>query len=582
MGRRSQRLRPFPPAPSLFPIKGAVRSAIDLLPIVPDPTGRGARAWSILSRLPITEGEHAGKRIGENAPPWQERLVKLIFGHTDEFGLRVLREAFVCIGKKNSKTTFGGALGVTKLLLEEEQREQIICLAAKKEQAAIAFDSMAALIRADEELLPRFEIVDYRKMIRYPATNSTAKAIPAEEASVVGGNVSFALVDELHLLGATPKGAKLVNQIRTGNVARKEPLLVSISTQPIERSAGIFESTMAKARRVLSGEEVDPRFFAWICEIPSHLDPEDPRNWHWSNPSLGYTVTLDRLREMHESAKSDPATLRDFRSQNLNIAPDESAGIGRWMPVAEWDACADAGLDLDAVIDQAERLVIGTDAGGLDDLSAISVLGKTEGGALLLWSRQWISRRGYEKRKSTNDYDAFVAAGELTIFEGGGEDIQAMAEVARAVDASGKLRLVGIDSYAAPELAAALAGLSAEVQAVPQGWKLTPAISWLERRIADRELRHCGSKLLRWNVGNAVVTRQGNASSITKATAVGGGKIDGLAATLNAAAAMIVVPEPVRSVYDTMTDEEAAQLGLSPIGDGSGVTVGPWDDDDDD
>ena len=67
-------------------------------------------------------------------------------------------------------------------------------------------------------------------------------------------------------------------------------MLLSISTAPAERSAGIFQSTLAKARRVIAGEEMDPRFFAWLCEIPEHLDPEDPANWHWSNPSLGYTI----------------------------------------------------------------------------------------------------------------------------------------------------------------------------------------------------------------------------------------------------------------------------------------------------
>ena len=100
-------------------------------------------------------------------------------------------------------------------------------------------------------------------------------------ASIVGAGPTFAVVDELHLLGATPKGAKLVNQIRTGGVARREPLLVSISTAPVDRSEGIFQSTLAKARRVIAGEEIDPRFFAWLCEIPAGLDPEDSANWHW-------------------------------------------------------------------------------------------------------------------------------------------------------------------------------------------------------------------------------------------------------------------------------------------------------------
>ena len=74
---------------------------------------------------------------------------------------------------------------------------------------------------------------------------------------------------------------------------------------------------------------------------------------------------------------------------------------------------------------------------------------------------------------------------------------------------------------------------------MPQGWKLSSAIVWAEREIADGNLRHSGSSLMRWNVGNAVLTRQRNAMSISKATAVGSGKIDGVAALLTGAAALI-------------------------------------------
>ena len=78
----------------LFPLALVPETALDLIPEVPDPTGRGARAWSILSRLPITEGHAAGLKIGENAPPWMPRLTRLLFGYTDERGFRLVREAF--------------------------------------------------------------------------------------------------------------------------------------------------------------------------------------------------------------------------------------------------------------------------------------------------------------------------------------------------------------------------------------------------------------------------------------------------------------------------------------------------------
>jgi phage terminase large subunit-like protein len=236
----------------------------------------------------------------------------------------------------------------------------------------------------------------------------------------------------------------------------------------------------------------------------------------------------------------------------LNISPEESAGVDRWLSLAEWDTAADASLTLEALIAECRYVYIGVDAGGLDDLSAIGVLGKTADGRYLFWSHQWISRRGYEKRKSVNPYDDWIAAGELTLFEGGGGDIAGFVEVVELVAGAGKLSLIGIDAYGATELAEAFLPFGVDVEACPQGWRLTPALSWVERRLADGVFRHNGSGLLRWNVGNAVVTRNGNAVSISKATVVGAGKIDGVAALLNGTTALLArAAADVPSVYES-------------------------------
>lgn len=171
------------------------------------------------------------------------------------------------------------------------------------------------------------------------------------------------------------------------------------------------------------------------------------------------------------------------------------------------------------------------------------MLGKDAEGKYLAWSHQWISRRGYDKRRAFTPYDDFIGAGELTVFAGGAGDIAGFAEVVNLAAASGNLSLIGIDSYGATELGEAFADCGVEVQAVPQGWRLTPAISWVERRFADGAFRHNGAAIMRWNVGNATVTRQGNATSISKATAVESGKIDGVSALLNAVAACLAGAE---------------------------------------
>jgi phage terminase large subunit-like protein len=121
--------------------------------------------------------------------------------------------------------------------------------------------------------------------------------------------------------------------------------------------------------------------------------------------------------------------------------------------------------------------------------------------------------------------DDFIACGELTLFNDGKGDVAAFQEVVGTAAATGKLGLIGIDACGATELTAAFVDFGVEVASVPQGRKLTPAITWIERRLTDDAFRHNGTKLMRWNIGNTVITGQGNVVSISKATAVGAGKI---------------------------------------------------------
>ena len=241
-------------------------------------------------------------------------------------------------------------------------------------------------------------------------------------------------------------------------------------------------------------------------------------------------------------ARSDPNSLRDFRSQNLNIKPEDTAGEGRWLPLEVWDAAADDMLTLPALLRDSVRAAIGTDAGGLDDLAAVTAIGETADGQFLVWSKQWVSRQGYDKRKSVNDYDAYIEAGELTVFDGGGGDIEGIAEVVSAAAATGRLQIIGIDSYGAADIEAALKGYGVEIVAVPQNWRLTPAIIWVRtpphRRRAPT-LRLVAAAMECWQRGGRA-PRQRDLDR--KGAVVGARKIDGLASLLTAVAAFLDAP----------------------------------------
>jgi phage terminase large subunit-like protein len=198
----------------------------------------------------------------------------------------------------------------------------------------------------------------------------------------------------------------------------------------------------------------------------------------------------------------------------------------------------------------------GLPAGPRHIMTGIVVIGTARDGRILVWSHQWIAAKGYAKRNKTLAYDTYIERGELTVFQGGLGDIDGFVEIIRILSESGKLRRIGVDNYAVVAQQHAFEDLG-EVVGVAQGWKLTPSITFVERSLASDTIRHSGTSILHWNILNAVATRHGNGVSITKETAVGGGKVDGVMALLNAITAYNL---------SVRAEEEA------PYADGRGLT----------
>lgn len=72
---------------------------------------------------------------------WQKACLSVIFGIVDEDGLRIFREVFIVIGRKNGKTLFASAIIAYMAYLDGEYGAKIYCLAPKLEQANIVYDN---------------------------------------------------------------------------------------------------------------------------------------------------------------------------------------------------------------------------------------------------------------------------------------------------------------------------------------------------------------------------------------------------------------------------------------------------------
>src|SRR5258708_6097968 len=130
-------------------IQDKVRS---LVPSLPLDEAAGRRAVSIFDklRLPDVAGQPL---MAEAAGDWFRDIVRALHGSIDRVtGERNVREVFLLVPKKNSKTTNGAALMLTSLLINKRPNAEFLLIAPTQPITEIAFNQVAGMIEADPKL----------------------------------------------------------------------------------------------------------------------------------------------------------------------------------------------------------------------------------------------------------------------------------------------------------------------------------------------------------------------------------------------------------------------------------------------
>src|SRR3954454_7827934 len=126
---------------------------------IPDPHGRGERAAKFFRALRHPKST-ARDRAFELAPFW-ERIIRRIYGPSDNNGNRQVRTVYIQIPRGARKTTFGAGLGLLHCCGHEKTPGGACILAATAEdQAQLAFDEAKAFINATTPLKRATHIVD--------------------------------------------------------------------------------------------------------------------------------------------------------------------------------------------------------------------------------------------------------------------------------------------------------------------------------------------------------------------------------------------------------------------------------------
>lgn len=533
-------------------------------------------ALSIFKELKIVDAP-GSPTFGEASAEWVFDLVASIFGAYERANnRRLITEWFVCLPKKNSKSTLAAGIMMTAMLVNQRQSAEFVILAPTIEVAGNSFAPSRDMVKHEPELEPIFQVQTHLKTITHLVSGATLKVVAADANTVSGKKSVGTLVDELWLFGKMAAAEDMLREATGGLASRTEGFVIYLTTMSNEPPAGVFAKKLRYARDVRDGLVNDPQFVPVIYEHPvdlvkskAHLEVE---NLAMVNPNFGYSVDQNFLEREYRKAKEEgEESFRGFLAKHANVEIGLALRSDRWIGADYWEgsACARA-LSVDELIEVCEVISVGIDGGGLDDLLGLSLVGRIKGTRdWLAWCHAWAAPSVLERRKEiVTVLRDFEKDGDLTMIKRPGAQIGEVVDIVKRVYDANLLDKVGLDPAGVGAILDALAVAKIpeeQICAVSQGWKLSGAIRVTQDRISfacgnlaaegeepvEGSLMHDGSRLMAWCVGNARVVPVGNAFNVTK-QASGSAKIDALMALFNAVSLMMLNPEAkMNSVYET-------------------------------
>lgn len=527
--------------------------------IIPAPIfpAEAERALAVFKELRVVD--LPGKpTFGECSDQWVFDFVAAIFGAYDgETGDQLIREFFLLISKKNTKSTIAAGIMLTAVILCWREEEEHLILAPTKEVADNSFKPAAGMIRADEELSDLFHVQDHIRTITHRQTLASLKVVAADTDTVSGKKSGRVLIDEHWLFGTKPNAASMFMEATGGQVSRNEGWVIYLSTQSDKPPAGVFKEKLQYYRDVRDGVIVDKKSLGVIYEFPPEMVKAkaylDPANFHITNPNLGRSVSGEWLADqLKKNLPKSDGSLQQFLAKHLNVEIGLALRSDRWAGAEFWEAAVEP-CTLDDLIKRSEVIDVGIDGGGLDDLLGLYVIGREKDTSKKLgWGYAWahpsVLKRRQEIAPALQD---FSNSGDLTLVERVGDDVEELADICEQIHVSGLLDQIGCDPVGLGTILDKLEERkipTEKIVGVSQGWKLGGAIKTAERWLADGSFAPAAQPLMAWCVGNARIEPRANSILITK-QASGTAKIDPLMALMNAVSLMALNPAAATKKY---------------------------------
>jgi len=174
---------------------------------------RAAKALAFFNRLKLPDVA-GNPPLARACGDWFRDILCAFLASEDPVTKRRLVWELLCmVPKKNSKTTYVAALGLTALYMEEVSRKQMLIVAPSQNISERCFNQAQGMIRLDPRLDAIFKVQDHLKCITRRKTETKLDVKTFDTTIVTGEIPVLTIIDELHELGKKAKAANVMQQI---------------------------------------------------------------------------------------------------------------------------------------------------------------------------------------------------------------------------------------------------------------------------------------------------------------------------------------------------------------------------------
>lgn len=450
--------------------------------------------FKFISLLKHYKGEWANQQF--TLEPWQAFIVYCIFGWQKKKGGRRYTYVDIEVARKNGKTTFAAAISLAMLLIDGESGAEIYSAAVDKDQAKICWEAASEMAKKSPHISDHLKF--YKNSIVLESSASFFKPLSKDSKNKDGLNPHVAICDERHAW----KTNEIFEVLKSGMGARKQPMIISITTAGFDKDAPYFKD-LKVMEQILRGYKSQDNWFIIIFQPDKDDDWQDEKTWIKANPNYGVSVSKDYFtKELEDALNKGGTTEVNFKTKNLNIwvdAPDTWIG-------EEIVRKNNKPYDMSCLI--GKKCICGIDLASHSDFNAYGLFFPDE---MVYYVRYFIPKGAVK-----DEYQEFIKEGEVILTDGDTIDIDFMVDYIIEDLQNYDLEKIAFDPYKAYHgviQGLTNAGLGDYLIEYAQGISFTSEpMKLIEKIVREGGFNFLGNKTLMWNFRNIVIytDAQGN------------------------------------------------------------------------